>query len=307
MTKTKKLLKLNIQLFADGGAAGDGSAAGEGVTATDAMSQEGVTDQVANDQEGTTETVELTPEQLEAEYEEAIKGKYKDIHQKKMSKVVSLRVNELKPKVDKYNRSQSLIQKLADRYGIKDAEDIDSIESAFDNDDPKLEEEALEMGLTVDQLKEIKQLRRENQQWKKEKADEVKRKQEEARQQAINQQLEKWNQEAQGVKGVYSNFDIDTEIKNKDFSDLIAAGIPMQKAYEVVHFQELMTSGMQTAQKEAEKKIANAVASNTKRVAENGVSGNAAAVVHTDVSKMTREQIEDINARVLRGERVVLG
>ena len=299
MTKEKRLLKMNIQLFSDGGTAGDGSGSGEGVTATDAMSQEGVNVQVAAEQqEGTTQTAELTPEQLEAEYEEAIKGKYKAIHQKKMSKLVSSRVNEFKPTVEKYNRSQSVLQKLAQRYGVENAEDFDALESALDDDDPNLEAEALERDIPLEQLKQMKKVEREYQQLK---SQDEKRKRDEA----INRQMQAWKEEAKQVKEIYPDFDLGSESQSQDFNQLLASGIPMQKAYEVIHFEELMTRGMQTAQKEAEKKIANAVASNSKRVVENGVSGNA-AVVHTDVSRMTREQIDDINSRVLRGERVVL-
>lgn len=301
MTKRIKLLKMNIQLFADGGGtAGDGSSAGEGVTATAAMSQQGVNDvQVANEQEGTTKETELTPEQLEAEYEEAIKGKYKAIHQKKMSKAVSSRVNELKPAAEKYGRSQSVLQKIAQRYGIENAEDFDAIENALDDDDPNLEAEALEKDMPVEQLKQMKKVERE---YKQLKAQEEQRKRDEA----INRQIEAWNKEAKQVMEIYPDFDLGAESQSKDFNQLLASGIPMQKAYEVIHFQELMEGGMRKAQKEAEKKVANAVATNSKRVAENGLNSTS-AVVHTDVSRMTREEVEAINARVLKGERVVLG
>ena len=305
MKNTKELLKLNIQLFADGATAGDGSAAGEGVTATDAMSQEGVTAQAATEQKDDTTKAELTPEQLEAEYEEAIKGKYKSIHQKKMSKIVSARVNDVKPLADKYNSAQPLLQKIAERYGINNAEDFAALEAALDNDDPNLEDEALELDMPVEQLKKMKAIERENKQWRAQEEKRQKEAEQLKRQEAVNKQLEMWNGEEAKVKAVYPNFNLDNEVKNRDFAQLLSSGIPMQKAYEVMHFQELMTSGMQAAHKDAEQKIAKAVASNTKRVAENGVGGNS-AVVHTDVSKMTREQINEINNRVLRGERIIL-
>lgn len=306
MKNTTELLKLNLQLFGEGGAAGDGSGSGEGVAATDAVSQQGVEAQAPDVQNADTnekeKSPELTREQRRAEFERRIKNEDKEFYDERVNKTVRDRVKGTKDKVDNFSLIEPHLPYLMKKFG---ATDLKTLVAAIEDED--LENSSIESGMTKEQLKHVRSVQRENEQFKQAEAKRVAAEQEAQRQAAVSRQVAEWNSEAEKVKAVYSNFDLKKEMSNEQFKQLVRSNVPMQTAYEVVHHKELVTGAMHTANKAAEEKIAKSVAANSKRVAENGVGSNAAAVVGVDVSKMTREQREALNARAARGEKIVLG
>ena len=78
----------------------------------------------------------------------------------------------------------------------------------------------------------------------------------------------------------------------------------VRTAYTSLHFDELMTGGMQYAQQQAEQKISNSVRSGSKRPAENGTTGASAGTAAVDINSLSREQIDDYIARAQRGEKI---
>ena len=183
---------------------------------------------------------------------------------------------------------------MAKKYGV-DANDYNAILDAFESDDSNLEEEAYKRDMSVEQLRQFKQIERENQKLRE--ADEERRKQ------AIFAQ---WDREAEELKGIYPSFDVATEQENEQFMKLLGAGVPMRTAYEVAHKDEIIRSAMSfTAEKTAEK-VANSVRANASRPSENGLSSSSASVNMIDVSKLTREQMESYKQRALNGERIDL-
>lgn len=317
MAKTEKLLRLNLQLFGEGGASGgDGSASGEGVSAqspsvqqgvsaTDPVSQQGVEAHDPDVQTTTTaenKAPEVTREQRKAEFERRIKNEDKEFYDERINRAVRDRMKNTEGKAKNYDLIESQLPYLMKKYGVSD---LNSLVTAIEDED--LENRSLAEGMTKEQLRHLDKVERENEKFRKADEERVAAEQKAQREAAINAQVAKWNSDAEAVKAVYSDFDLKREMENDTFKQLLRSNIPMQTAYEVVHHKELVTGAMRSANKAAEEKIAKSVAANSRRVSENGVSSNAAAVVGVDVSKMTREQREALNARAARGEKIVLG
>ena len=178
MVKTNFIpMLLNLQLFAEGG--GDGGTGAEGTTgvsATAAVSQnKGVksnplADVVYGKQaEETTpvaEVVENPTEDRNAKFEALIKGEYKDLYDQRMQDTVQKRLKSTKETVDKYNELAPTLEALAKKYGV-DASDIKALNKAIEDDDSYYEQEALEKGITVEQLKEIRKMEKENSELKR--------------------------------------------------------------------------------------------------------------------------------------------
>lgn len=122
----------------------------------------------------------------------------------------------------------------------------------------------------------------------------------------IRAQSEKWYMEAEAMRGnpMYQNFDLVQELQNDEFVNLLKAGTPMEHAYKVLHFDELMGNAVQAAAASTEKKVADNVRAKGSRPSENGTSSNSAFVTKTDPSKLTRADFEEIERRVARGERI---
>lgn len=305
----------NLQLFAEGGAggAGDGSGAAAGAAPAAqadtslANSQDAKNPlshvvygkpvaEEATQQPGGTEAGAPETHDREAEFKALIKGDYKEQYGNAVKAAVDARFKSTQEVVDKYNKAAPLFEMLAKKYGA-DAGDIDSIVSAVENDDSLYEHEALESGMTVQQLKEVKKMQRENADLK---AQMEQQKMKEQSEQIFN----RWIQESDEAKKLYPQLDLRTELNNPQFASLLRANIPVQTAYEVIHKDEIIPKAMQFAVKETERKITNSVIAGGRRPAESAASGASSAVVKTDVSQLTAADRREIERRVARGERI---
>ena len=304
-------MALNLQLFAEGtgGDGGTGAEAGAmGVTEGAAIPQSrgvknpladvkyGIQEeaQTADVQENKAEVVE-TPDRAK-KFEELIKGEYKDLFDARMQDTVQKRLKSTKETVDKYNALSPTLELLAKKYGV-DAADIDALNKAIEEDDSYFEEEALEMGISVEHLKEIRKIERENSELKKQM-------QEQATREKANQIYSKWMNEAESLKSIYPSSDLATELQNPQFADLLKAGVDVRTAYEVVHKDEIIPAAMQFTAKAVESKVAKKMMANGARPTENGISSQSASLTKSDVSQLTKADREEIARRVARGEKI---
>ena len=304
---------LDLQLFAEGAGGGDGGTGAEGatgVTATAAVSQpKGVKSNPLADvkygvqpTEGkapAAEVVENPTEDRNAKFEALIKGEYKDLYDAKMQDTVQKRLKSSKETVDKYNALSPTLEILAKKYGV-DATDIEALNRAIEEDDSYFEEEALEKGISVEQLKEIRKMEKENA--------ELKRQMEEQnRKDNANKIYSQWMEQAESAKQVYPNFDLRAEMQNPKFVDLLRSNIDVRTAYEVIHKDDIIAGAMQFTAKTVEQKIANKIIAGGARPAENGNSSQGASVTKSDVSTLTKADRAEIARRVARGEKISFG
>ena len=297
---------LNLQLFAEGGTAGagagdGGTAEGSGVTAPAAGVQKGVKNPLADvkygKQEETAPVAEVTkaPDR-NAEFEALIKGEYKDLYDAKVQDTIQKRLKGQKETVDKFNALSPTLELMASKYGV-DANDIEALNKAISEDDSYYEQEALEKGMTVKQLKEIKKMERENAA--------LKAQMEEAQRQENGKKLySQWMTQAEEAQKVYPSFDLRAEMSNPRFVDLLRSNIDVRTAYEVLHKDEIIPAAMQFTAKTVEQKIANKIAANGARPTENGMNSQGASLVKSDVSQLSKADRAEIIRRVQRGEKI---
>ena len=310
MTKLFIIPMLNLQLFADGGAgagAGEGGTAeGQGVTEAAALPQTkgAKNNPLANVKYGIQEEAPAAEVQTEtvaqpdrnAEFEKLIKGEYKDLYDAKMQDTIQKRLKGTKETVDKFNALTPTLEMLAKKYGV-DAGDIEALNNAISEDDSYYEQEALDKGMTVQQLKEIKKMEKENA--------ELKAQMEEAQRQENGKKLyAQWMQQADEAKKVYPSFDIRAEMQNPKFVDLLRSNVDVRTAYEVMHKDEIISGAMQFTAQTVESKLAKKIASNGARPTENGMASQSAAVVKSDVSQLSKADRAEIIRRVQRGEKI---
>ena len=316
MTNQFYFRKLNLQLFAEGAGGGEGGTGAEGatgVTATNAVSQtkKGVKSnplanvvygkqadaaQTADVQNETTEAEVVQQPDRNAEFEKLIKGDYKDLYDARMQETIQKRLKGTKETVDKYNALSPTLELLAKKYGV-DPNDTEALNKAIAEDDAYYEEEALERGVSVEQLKEIKKMERENAELRKIKQDQENR---EKGQKLYSQ----WMEQAEKAKAIYPSFDLRAEMANPKFTDLLRANIDVRTAYEVVHKDDIIPAAMQFTAKTVEQKLTNKIIANGARPAENGSSSQSSTVVKSDVSQLTKEDRNEIIRRVRNGEKI---
>ncbi len=111
-------------------------------------------------------------------------------------------------------------------------------------------------------------------------------------------------EEAEETAGVYSGFDLDREFENPMFRRLVASGVPVISAYELIHRDEVNSLLIEKAVRQAERRISGAIQSGAKRPSENGSNPQAATVSEFDPRKLSKEERKNIRERVKRGESI---
>ena len=295
---------LNLQLFAEGAGAGDGGTAeGQGVTEAAALPQrKGVKNPLADVKYGIQEDAPASEVQKtvapdrDAEFKALIKGEYKEQYDAVMQDTIQKRLKGHKELEAKYNELQPILDILGKKHGV-DATDIAALSKAIEEDDSYFEDEALEKGMTVQQLKEFKKMERENAEFKAQ--------MEEQKRREDGQKLyAQWMNQAESTKQIYPSFDLQAEMNNPKFLDLLRSNIDVRTAYEVLHKDDIIRGAMQFTAQTVESKLSKKIASNGARPSENGMSSQSAAVVKSDVSQLSKADRAEIIRRVQRGEKI---
>lgn len=325
MTKKLLFLGINLQLFAEGtggtgaGAAGGGtgSEGAMGETGTVAMSQKSVKNnpladvkygiqaedvaQNADVQTKTTDAEGKTTETVDRNAEYAkLKNEYKDLYDAEVQNILTKRLAKSKEKEGKYDALTPTLELLGKKYGI-DPTDVNALNRAIEEDDAYYEEEALEKGITVQQLKEIRKMEKENTELKKQMREQEIRKN-------ADKLYAKWMEQAESLKSIYPSLDLKAEMQNSKFMDLLKVpSIDVKTAYEVVHKDEIMPAAMHFTAKTVEQKLTNKIIANGARPTENGISSQSASVTKSDVSKLTKADRQEVLRRVARGEKISFG
>lgn len=302
---------LGLQIFAEGGTAGGTGAPGangEGAGVPGPQSGVKSGNPLANVKYGiqdgddsgprTADATEVADAETRrvAEFERLIKTDYKDLYDARMQDTIQRRLKSSKETVDKYNALIPTLELLGKKYGV-DFNDAKALTSAIEEDDSYYEDEALEKGLTVEQLKSIRKMEREN-------AD-LKRQMDEQRiQENANRLYAEWMNQSQALKQVYPSFDLNTELQNPRFTDLLRNNVDVRTAYEVIHKDEIIPAAMQFTANQVSQKIANNLRANNSRPVENGIGSQASALIKSDVSQLSKEDRAEIIRRVARGEKI---
>ena len=323
----RKLFKVDLQLFNDGGATGGA----EGSTATtenapkvetkpsgsNRRSKSGEFDNVVfGKQEGTTseETTSLdtegnptgagktdvtttsnTLEERRKAFNELINGEYKDLYQENFQQVFDRRFKQVKGMESDLAAQKPILDKLMARYGV---DDVAKLDKALTEDTEYWERVAEEHGMTVEQYHAMQKLERENAELRA-----IRQKQ--IGQQQFQQQIDTWYKEADKVKELYPSFDFKKEAQNPEFLSLLRNGNTVEHAYKVLHFDELTQNAARVAAQNADARAQARIKQKASRPSENGTSSQSAAIVKDNVANLTRKERAEIARRVARGERIV--
>ena len=308
----------NLQLFADGAAgagADGGTAQGQGVTAGAASQQTkgakgnsladvkyGIQPEESAPAAEVQQTTEAQPD-LNAEFEKLIKGQFKEQYDSRMQDTIRSRLkgkdSQIAELTEKHNAVTPILDLLSGKYGV-DAADIEALSKAIQEDDTFFEEAALQRGMSVKDYKTVLKMEREN-------ADLKRQMQEQQTKEKADQLYAQWIQQEKALKEVYPSFNMQAEMQNPKFVDLLRSNIDVRTAYEVLHKDEIIPAAMHFTAKTVESKIAKKIAANGARPAENGMSSQASSVVKSDVSQLNKMDIAEISRRVARGEKISFG
>ena len=229
--------------------------------------------------------------------------RYQEEHERRSKERVDKAIKgRFKAQEEREGKLRGIFEVLGDKYGLQAGEDgsydIDAMLNAVNGDESIYEDEALERGLSVEQLKAEKAKDREYQRLK---AAEERRLEDEHKRQLFD----KVAQQTAEAKKIYPGLDIDAELQNPQFQRLIwSGGVDVRTAYEVVHRDEIMTGAMAYATEETKAAVAANLAAGRGRPREGAAGGTPGVSMALDPRNLTKEQRKNLKQRVLgRGER----
>lgn len=302
MKKLFELLEVDLQLCAEGAGGAEGGTGTEGApgaTAAAAGQQNtGVQSGTAQQEPGAAAAGQQAEDPQKA-FEQLIKGQYKDQYNSRVENTVKQRVKGLTQQLQRLQPLEGalpILGILAQKYGV-DPTDINSIAKAAQEDTSFFLEEAVAKNMDVKDLMQLKRMERDN-------ADMHRQLTQQHQREQMERELAQWAQQAKVVQQTYPNFDLETELQNKDFYQLLVSGVPVRTAYMVVHNDEIMQGAMQFAAQKAAQQVTDTVIAGAARPAENGTGAQGAVSPKLDVSKLTDKQIKEFADKARRGEKV---
>lgn len=290
------LRKITFQFFAaeDGGMGSNPAPAQPGQSSAPAQAQNAAP-AAQQPQQGQTAPV---AQAQEASFEELIKGKYKQDFDRRVQGIVRDRLKGAQQTIGKLS---PILDVLGQQYGI-DVSDLDKID--YDaltrklTDDKRLyEQEAMEKGIPLETLMQMKQVERQNAA--------LRRENEAARGEAQRrEEFDRLVGQFAEVQQLYPGADLSVELQNPQFGRLISSGVPARTAYEVLHQAEINAARTRIVAQAAQQQAVAGIQANGMRPQEGAADAGNGMPVQFDPRKLTKQQREEIKNRVHRGERV---
>jgi hypothetical protein len=278
MRKGAKRMKSKLLTFFDG--EGTGSDSG----------------QVAADQTGsdTTQAATEEKEDLDADFEALIKGKYKAQYDARFQQGINARHKDYMQNKQQLESLNPMLDMLKEKYGVSD---VSELQKAIMDDDSYYEQEAMDRGMTVEQLKYMKQMERENKAYKE-------REQETIKEQMQREKIEGWLRQETEFKQKAPEFSLRAELANPEFERLLAAGVNVETAFNVIHQDEIMSGAMNYTAKKAVEKTVNDIKARGMRPSENGLGTTGAETKKKTVGEMTGNEILEMAKKAKKGEKI---
>ena len=191
-----------------------------------------------------------------------------------------------------------ILNALGQKYGTAPG-DYEALAAAVEGgvvkDDAYYEDMAMKKGISVQLAKEMDALESEN---AKHRAAEQQRA-EAAKMEAIKQE---WDAAVERIRAEDPDFDIKTALADPDFAQMLKLGVKMEDAYKARYFDDIMARKTAETAKKTESGVVERIRQRGARPSENGTNPVGAAVLKTDVSKLTPAQCEELERRAMRGQ-----
>lgn len=300
----RKMLHLHMFDGAVGGAAAsEGSEGASGSEANaettvvygkvEAGAAEGQNGTDTEDAEGEGTNIEPN---LDAEFDELVKGKYKEQFGKRMSEGIQNRFKNQSNYQKQLGQWEDATAMLMAKYGLK-AGDVEGLKEAIENDEGLYTQAAEADGLTPEQYKHNLRLQMD--------AERGRTMQEQMRAEREKREaFARWDSEAENLKEAFPNFDLMSELENEAFCDSLNRGNDVRQSFFIAHMDEILSGATGAAKKEATNAVVNNIKSRAARPQENGITTQPAIVRKDDPEKFTDEDLFAVAERARKGEKI---
>lgn len=205
-------------------------------------------------------------DQKQAEFENLIRGEYKREFEKRVQKIIDKRFRDMRLLKEQLAKTKPIMDALYEKYGETDAGKL--VQMLKDDAEGKL------AGIT------------------------------DRRRSAVMKAM-KWRAQADELKKMNPEFNLENEMKSAAFKNLLKAGVDMESAYRAMHQDEILDMAVRYAAQAARDQTMRNMRRHMSRPEENGAGGRGGAkMAPLSVNNMTRAEREEIEKRCARGEKV---
>lgn len=241
------------------------------------------------------------PKDRKAVFDELIKGEYKDLYGEKMQETVKERLKNSKEAEAALSKLTPALEILFQKHGITPG-DFDGLVESLSADDSLYEDEAIERGIPIETLKDMKNTERE--------LDSLKQQaQQSAEQQFLQNHYNGLQQQVQELQQIYPGIDLDEELKNPIFARMTAPNgfVDVATAFYAVHKKELESGMAEVVAKNTAQNMSRSIQSGSKRPQETGLNpSNTANVLSNDPRNWTPEMRKKMRSEIAGGRKVQL-
>ena len=258
-----------------------------------------IAQRLASAQEKAEPQPEVKPERDKAkEFEDLIKGDYKDEYSKRTSATIQERVKNIKASEETLNKLTPALEALYQQKNIAPG-DIDALVKAITDDDSLYEDEALQRGIPVETLKQMKQLERET--------DLLKQQSEErAQRELFDRHIQGLVEQSKELQQLYPGFNLQQELQNETFARLTGpnSGISVKQAYYAVHKDEIEAAQAAAIAQRTALDMSRRVQSGSLMPQENGLGASNPVSLTDNPANWSAQRRKEIAARAKAGESI---
>lgn len=254
-------------------------------------------------------TPQNQPAQAEAQPEKTIQERWEEL---KKGEYKELYGQDVQSAIQDRFKNQADLQKQLDQQNavlelaMKDrrVNSVEDLLKSYQNDDSLYEDEAAEAGMSVDSFKTMKALEKEN-------ARLHQMEQASIQDQLMRNHFTKLTKQAEELRKVFPDFDLRTELQNPEFFRLTSpeVGISVEDAFYTLHGKELAAASMKAGMERAQQQLGQTIRAQGMRPIEGAAHGQGqpAAQAPMDFSHMTRKEREAFRSQVKSGKVVIPG
>ena len=262
--KNENIFPLRLDLF-DGDSQGQAETGGTEAGSDDARQSDAPIADAAMGEERPQADAEI----LRKEFDELIRGKYKDVYTEKTQAMINRKYGKAKAQAEENIRLREVTSLLAKKVGLPEGSDPAQMLAAVEN----LPESRGDT--SADPEREIRE------------------------------QAESWMREADALREKFPAFQLREELEDPAFVAAIRAGVPMELLYKGKHCDRLLSDAAASAAKTAEENVVKNIRAKGDRPAEVGADANNSPILtKSDPSRLSLREFESIAKRVARGERI---
>lgn len=224
-------------------------------------------------------------------------GKFHDLYGQGVSEAVQNRFRNQQDLQGQVDQIADDLSPLFMNYGLNTG-DFEGLKNAIANDEAFYKAGAERAGLDVNQYKQQLKLQADAERGRQ--ITEAYQ-----QQQRKNEMFAQWESESADLQQAFPNFDLALEIEhNEPFAKLIANGTSVRDAFVSTHLNEILSGSNAQAAQAATQNVVNTIQQRASRPAESAMNNSSAIQRKSDPSRLSNEDIDEINRRVANGDTV---